>query len=127
ARPRLGRRRNEQAVTPLRLWIRSAIDDLRPALASLVSARVEKGREGKDAVMPGYTHTRAAEPVTFGHLAAAHAWGLVRGRAPLPDARPRVAVLPLGSGALAGTAVPLDREALARDLGFAGVSENALD
>jgi argininosuccinate lyase len=123
----LGRSRNEQAVTALRLWIRSAIEHLRAATAALVEALVERGRDGADAVMPGYTHTRAAEPVTFGHLAAAHAWGLVRDRERLADARRRVDVLPLGSGALAGTSVPLDREALARDLGFAAVSENALD
>jgi argininosuccinate lyase len=123
----LGRSRNEQATTALRLWIRSAIDDLRAAVASLVAALVDKGRAGTDAVMPGYTHTRAAEPITFGHLAAAHAWALVRDHERLADARKRVDVLPLGSGALAGTALPLDREALARDLGFAAVSENALD
>jgi argininosuccinate lyase len=123
----LGRSRNEQAVTALRLFIRSAIDGLRAQAAALVTALVEKGRAGADAVMPGYTHTRAAEPVTFGHLAAAHAWALVRDRDRLADARQRVDVLPLGSGALAGTALPLDREALARDLGFAAVSENALD
>ena len=123
----LGRSRNEQATTALRLWIRSAIDDLRAAIASLVAALVEKGRAGADAVMPGYTHTRAAEPITFGHLAAAHVWALVRDHERLADARRRVDVLPLGSGALAGTALPLDREALARDLGFAAVSDNALD
>jgi argininosuccinate lyase len=88
---------------------------------------VEKGRAGKAAVMPGYTHTRPAEPITFGHLAAAHAWALVRDRDRLADARRRVDILPLGSGALAGTPVPIDREALARDLGFAAVSDNALD
>jgi argininosuccinate lyase len=123
----LGRSRNEQATTALRLWIRSAIDGLRAGTAALVEALVEKGRAGADAVMPGYTHTRAAEPVTFGHLAAAHAWALVRDHERLADARRRVDVLPLGSGALAGTALPLDREALARDLGFAAISENALD
>ena len=77
-------------------------------------ALVAQGRAGADAVMPGYTHTRAAEPITFGHWAGAHAWGLVRDRERLRDARARVDVLPLGSGALAGTALPLDREALAR-------------
>jgi argininosuccinate lyase len=123
----LGRSRNEQAVTALRLWIRSAIDGLRAAAGTLGTALVEKGRAGKGAVMPGYTHTRPAEPITFGHLAAAHAWALVRDRERLADARRRVDVLPLGSGALAGTAIPLDREALARDLGFASVSDNALD
>jgi argininosuccinate lyase len=77
--------------------------------------------------MPGYTHTRAAEPITFGHWAAAHAWGLVRDRDRLRDARARVDVLPLGSGALAGASLPLDRDTMARELGFAAVSESALD
>ena len=72
--------------------------------------------------MPGYTHTRAAEPITFGFWAAAHAWGLVRDRERLRDARARVDVLPLGSGALAGASLPLDREAMAKDLGFAAIS-----
>jgi argininosuccinate lyase len=123
----LGRSRNEQTVTALRLWARATIDELRTRVAGLVRALVEKGREGADAVMPGYTHTRAAEPITFGHWAAAHAWGLVRDRERLRDARARVDVLPLGSGALAGASLPLAREAMARDLGFAAVSENALD
>jgi argininosuccinate lyase len=123
----LGRSRNEQTVTALRLWTRARIGALRSAIARLVRALVEKGQDGHDAVMPGYTHTRAAEPVTFGHWAAAHAWGLVRDYERLGDARGRADVLPLGSGALAGTSLPLDREAMARDLGFAAVSENALD
>src|SRR5262249_38100770 len=123
----LGRSRNEQAVTALRLWIRSAIDRLREGTAALVAALVEKGRAGAEVVMPGYTHTRGAEPITYGHVAAAHAWALVRDFDRLGDARRRVDVLPLGSGALAGTALPLDREALARELGFAATSANALD
>jgi argininosuccinate lyase len=123
----LGRSRNEQAVTALRLWVRGAIDALSKGVEALVGALVEQGRAGAEAVMPGYTHTRGAEPITFGHVAAAHAWGLVRDHGRLRDARQRVNVLPLGSGALAGTALPLDREALARDLGFDSVSENALD
>ncbi|PYQ50066.1 MAG: argininosuccinate lyase [Acidobacteria bacterium] len=123
----LGRSRNEQAVTALRLWIRAAIDRLRVATASLVHALADQGTAGADAVMPGFTHTRAAEPITFGHFAAAHAWALARDHERLGDARRRVNVLPLGSGALAGTALPLDREALARALGFEAVSESALD
>ena len=123
----IGRSRNEQAVTALRLWIRAAIDRLRPAVATLVETLVAQGLAGRDAVMPGHTHTRAAEPITFGHLAGAHAWALVRDHERLRDARGRVNVLPLGSGALAGSALPLDRDALARELGFEGVSENALD
>jgi hypothetical protein len=102
----LGRSRNEQAPTALRLWIRGAIDGIAAAAARLVETLAEKGSAGADAVMPGYTHIRAAEPITFGHLAAAHAWALVRDRERLLDARRRVNVLPLGSGALAGTALP---------------------
>jgi len=123
----LGRSRNEQAVTALRLWIRGAIDRMEAAAAALVAALVEKGREGFDAVMPGYTHTRSAEPITCGHFLAAHAWAVVRDRERLLDARRRVNVLPLGSGALAGTVLPLDRDALAAELGFDAVSPNALD
>jgi argininosuccinate lyase len=106
---------------------RAAIDRLRASMATLVEALCAQGEAGAEDVMPGYTHTRAAEPITFGHLAAAHAWALVRDRERLADARRRVNVLPLGSGALAGTALPLDREALARDLGFETVSPSALD
>jgi len=123
----LGRSRNEQSVTGLRLWLRRANDRLRESVARLVEALVAQGEAGADAVMPGYTHTRAAEPITFGHLAAAHAWALVRDHERLHDARRRANMLPLGSGALAGTALPIDRETLARDLGFDEVSPNALD
>jgi argininosuccinate lyase len=99
----LGRSRNEQSVTALRLWIRGAIDTLRADTAALVRALADKGTSGADAVMPGFTHTRLAEPITLGHFMAAHAWGLVRDHERLRDARRRVNVLPLGSGALAGT------------------------
>jgi argininosuccinate lyase len=123
----LGRSRNEQTVTATRLFVRGAIDRLLDGTAGLVRALVEQGRAGADAVMPGYTHTRAAEVVTFGHWAAAHSWAIVRDHERLRDARVRVDVMPLGSGALAGAALPLDREAMARDLGFAAVSPSALD
>jgi argininosuccinate lyase len=123
----VGRSRNEQAVTALRLWVRGAIDELREKTAALVEALARHGEAGAASVMPGYTHMRPAEPITLGHFLGAHAWALVRDRERLLDARRRVNVLPLGAGALAGTALPLDREALARDLGFVGVSENALD
>jgi argininosuccinate lyase len=123
----LGRSRNEQTVTALRLWIRGTIDRLRAGLGAIVRALVEQGRAGADAVMPGFTHTRAAEPITFGHLAAAHAWAIVRDDQRLRDARARVNVLPLGSGALAGVALALDREGMAKELGFDSISPNALD
>jgi argininosuccinate lyase len=123
----IARSRNEQAVTALRLWIRGAIDGMRERTAHLVAAIVRQGEGGLDAPMPGYTHTRVAEPITLGHFAAAHAAGFARDFWRLGDIRKRVNILPLGSGALAGTALPLDREALARDLGFDAVSWNALD
>lgn len=123
----LGRSRNEQSVTALRLFIRGAIDDVRHRLRILVEALVSRGLQGAAFPLPGYTHTREAEPITFGHWAGAHAWALVRDFERLGDARLRVNVLPLGSGALAGTPLPLNRAALARALGFQGVSENALD
>jgi len=123
----LGRSRNEQTVTALRLWIRGTIDRLRSGLRALVHVLAEQGRSGADAVMPGFTHTRVAEPITFGHLAAAHAWAIVRDDQRLRDARTRVNILPLGSGALAGTALDLDREAMAKELGFDSPSPNALD
>lgn len=123
----LGRSRNEQTVTALRLFLLAAIDRLRAGAAALAEALVAQGLAGADAVMAGYTHTRAAEPITFGHWAAAHAWPLLRDRQRLADARRRIDVLPLGSGALAGTALPIDRIALAQDLGFTTVSPSALD
>ena len=123
----LGRSRNEQAVTALRLFVRAAIDRLRKGISSLVETLAEQGRAHVATVMPGYTHSRPAEPITFAHWAACHAWALARDFERLRDTRVRVNILPLGSGALAGTALPLDRLALASDLGFDSLSENALD
>jgi len=123
----LARSRNEQSVVALRLFARQATDRLNAELAALVGALAAQGTAAADAVMPGYTHMRPAEPITFGHLAAAHAWALVRDHERLRETRRRVDVMPLGSGALAGTPLPLNREAIAQELGFAAVSENALD
>ena len=94
----LGRSRNEQAVTALRLWIRGAVDRLAGACATLVQVLVTQGQGGADAVMPGFTHTRAAEPITFGHLAA-------RALAASGPPRGGGSTLPL-VGALASTALP---------------------
>jgi len=123
----IGRSRNEQTVTALRLWIRDRVGALAEAVAALVETLCDRGEEGAEAVMPGFTHIRAAEPITFGHLAGAWAWSFVRDRQRLRDAARRADVLPLASGALAGTPLPIDREALAAELGFAAVSDNALD
>ena len=124
---RLARSRNEQTATTLRLWSRATIDRLREETKGLVAALVDQGLAAADAVMPGSTHGQPAEPITFGHLMAAHAWALVRDDARLAGAGARGDESPLGSGALAGTALPLDREAMARDLGFRAAGANALD
>lgn len=123
----LGRSRNEQTVTALRLWLDAASVRLQAGTRALALALVERGLEGAEVVMAGFTHTRAAEPITFGHWAGAYAAGLVRDHERLRDAQRRCNLLPLGSGALAGSALPLDRVALARDLGFTALSPNALD
>jgi argininosuccinate lyase len=123
----LARSRNEQTVTALRMFVRAACDRAAAALAGLVEALCDKGEEGAEAVMPGFTHVRAAEPITFGFWASALAWGFARDRQRFQDARRRANVLPLGSGALAGTPLPLDRARLAAELGFEAVSPNALD
>lgn len=123
----MGRSRNEQAVTALRLWILKVAESLQASIARLVRALADQGVRTADAVMPGFTHTRPAEPITWGHLLASHVWGLVRDFDRLGDVRRRTSVLPLGSGALAGSALPLDRSVLASELGFLEASENALD
>src|SRR5687767_13818170 len=96
----LGRSRNEQAVVALRLFLRQVVDDISAGVAGLVGALCRQGQESVDLVMPGFTHTRAAEPITFGHWAGAHAWAFVRDFERLRDARKRIDVMPLGSGAL---------------------------
>ncbi|MCM2258130.1 MAG: argininosuccinate lyase [Vicinamibacteria bacterium] len=123
----LARSRNEQTVTALRMYVRGACDRSAAALGALVEALCDKGTEGAEAVMPGFTHVRAAEPITFGFWAGAYAWGFARDRERFQDARRRANRLPLGSGALAGTPLALDRMALARELGFDAPSPNALD
>jgi argininosuccinate lyase len=122
-----GRSRNDQMATDLRLWTVGALARLDGALASLGRALVEQAERGLDLLMPAYTHTQRAQPVRFAHWMLAHAWPLARDRERLADARRRTAVLPLGSGAIAGSGFAVDRSALAADLGFAAVSANSMD
>lgn len=122
-----GRSRNDQVATDVRLWTRAAIDarcaELREARRALLDLA---GRE-IGTVLPGYTHLQRAQPVLMAHWALCFAEMLERDTARFADARRRVNVCPLGSGALAGTAYAIDREALARDLGFESASRNSLD
>lgn len=122
-----GRSRNDQVATDLRLWTMDALDHLHDATGALGRALHAKASESVDVLMPSYTHTQRAQPVRAAHWLLAHLWAVVRDRSRLLDARTRASVLPLGSGAIAGSGFPVDREALARALGFASVSPNSLD
>jgi len=122
-----GRSRNDQVATDLRLWLRDEIDALTAGVERLVAALVERARRDRDAVVPGYTHLQRAQPVLLAHHWLAYVDMLLRDRGRLADARRRVNVLPLGSGALAGAGFALDRRRVAAELAFEGVSTNSLD
>ncbi len=122
-----GRSRNDQVATDFRLWVMGAIDHLQDNLTDLQNALLESAAANLNLPMPGYTHLQHAQPVTWGHWVLSHFWPLVRDGERLAQVRARTAVLPLGSGALAGTAYPVDREWLAKELGFTAVSQNSLD
>lgn len=122
-----GRSRNDQVATDLRLWARRACDRLDAALVGLERALVGLAERESEAILPGTTHIQPAQPVLLAHHLLAYVEMAERDRGRLRDARARLDVSPLGSGALAGAGYPLDREATARDLGFAGVTANSLD
>jgi argininosuccinate lyase len=122
-----GRSRNDQVATDLRLWTRRAIDRLDRSLLAFEDALVGLAERDGEAVLPGTTHTQPAQPVLLGHHLLAYVEMAERDRGRLADARRRLNVSPLGSGALAGAGYPLDREATAADLGFDGVTANSLD
>ncbi len=122
-----GRSRNDQVATDLRLWLRVAIDDLVARVRSTQEALLNLAEANQNGVLPGYTHLQRAQPVLFAHWCLAYVEMLSRDRERLRETRARVNVLPLGSAALAGTSHPIDREAVARELGFDSVSRNSLD
>jgi argininosuccinate lyase len=122
-----GRSRNDQVATDFRLWTMRAVDELLTQVNALQESLLGSARGDLHLPMPGYTHLQHAQPVTWGHWVLSHFWPLVRDGRRLAQARAGAAVLPLGSGALAGTAVAIDRQALAAELGFAAVSQNSLD
>ncbi len=122
-----GRSRNDQVATDFRIWLRQAIDDLDSTLRLTQTALLDFAESNSEVVIPGYTHLQRAQPVLLAHWCLAYFEMLTRDRERLTDTRRRVNVMPLGSAALAGTSFPIDREALAQSLGFAGVSRNSLD
>ncbi|HUL02558.1 MAG TPA: argininosuccinate lyase [Gemmatimonadales bacterium] len=122
-----GRSRNDQVATDLRLWTLGAIDHLDKDLATLGRTLVARATDSVGDLLPGYTHGQRAQPVRWAYVLLAHAWPLTRDRQRLADARRRVAELPLGSGAIAGSGFPVDRVLLKEALGFRSISANALD
>jgi argininosuccinate lyase len=122
-----GRSRNDQVATDLKLWCKDQVSHLLDAISGLQQALVSTAENNQDAVMPGYTHLQRAQPVTFAHWCMAYFEMLDRDAGRLKDALVRLDVSPLGSGALAGTAYPIDRQQLAEWLGFASATRNSLD
>lgn len=122
-----GRSRNDQVATDFRLWCMHASERLVAAVREVQRALYDSARENRGALMPGYTHLQHAQPVSWAHWALSHFWPLERDSQRLLQARARMSTLPLGSGALAGTAYDIDRHALARALGFERISENSMD
>ncbi|MGS0695971.1 argininosuccinate lyase [Shewanella sp. 0m-4] len=122
-----GRSRNDQVATDLKLWCKKEGEHLLILLANLRSALIELAERELDAVMPGYTHLQRAQPVVFGHWCLAYVEMFERDISRLQDALKRADTCPLGTGALAGTAYPMDRVKLAQSLGFATPTLNSLD
>jgi argininosuccinate lyase len=121
------RSRNDQVATDLRLWVRSAIDDLDGRAKALQVALVARAKEHAESIMPGFTHLQVAQPITLGHHLMAYYEMLRRDRGRLSDCRRRLNEMPLGSAALAGTSFPIDRNATAKALLFDRPMANSLD
>lgn len=127
AKMHTGRSRNDQVATDLRLWTRSAIDEVLELIERLQRTLLTHAEQAGDAYLPGYTHLQQAQPVALSHHLLAHGWALARDAERLVDARKRTNVSVLGAGALAGSSLPLDSEKSAAYLGFDAVFDNSLD
>ncbi|WP_408922680.1 argininosuccinate lyase [Corynebacterium tuberculostearicum] len=126
-RLRAGRSRNDQVATLFRMWVRDAIRDTTAQVSDLVDALADRAAAHPDAIMPGKTHSQAAQPILLAHELLGHAQPLLRDIERLQDLDKRLAVSPYGSGALAGSSLQLDPEAIAEELGFDAAAENSLD
>jgi argininosuccinate lyase len=122
-----GRSRNDQVATDIRLYVRSSIDIIVGLLGDFRSALLDLAEQHVDTIMPGFTHMQVAQPITFGHHILAYVEMFSRDTERMLDCRKRVNRLPLGAAALAGTTFPIDRERVARSLGFDDVCHNSLD
>ena len=126
-RLRAGRSRNDQVAAMFRMWLRDALRDVSQDLCDLVEALSNQAAAHPDAIMPGKTHFQAAQPILLAHSLLAHAQPLLRDLERIRDLDKRVAVSPYGSGALAGSSLQLDPEAIAEELGFDSAADNSLD
>ncbi|MDN5903306.1 MAG: argininosuccinate lyase [Corynebacterium casei] len=126
-RLRAGRSRNDQVATLFRMWVRDAIRDIALQVSDLVEAISGQAEKHPDVIMPGKTHSQAAQPILLAHSLLAHAQPLLRDIDRLKDLDKRLAVSPYGSGALAGSSLQLNPEAIAEELGFDAAAENSLD
>jgi argininosuccinate lyase len=122
-----GRSRNDQVATDSRMWAMRAAERLDREVVALQVALLSQAESNLDVLMPSYTHLRRAQPTRVAHWVMAHFWALQRDRERLADAVDRVAVLPLGSGAISGSGFPVDRTLLKELLGFRRISDNSLD
>jgi argininosuccinate lyase len=121
------RSRNDQVALDLRMYVRVEIAEIQNGLRAVQNVLLDLAERHSDVVMPGYTHVQRAQPIYFSHYLLGQIEAFDRDVQRLRDCLPRVDVLPLGSGALAGSTIVLDREAIARELGFSAVSQNSLD
>ena len=126
-RLRAGRSRNDQVATLFRMWVRDAIRDTAVQVSELVDALADQAAAHPEAIMPGKTHSQAAQPILLAHELLGHAQPLLRDIQRLQDLDKRLAVSPYGSGALAGSSLQLDPEAIAAEHGFDSAAENSLD
>ncbi len=122
-----GRSRNDQVVTDVRLYMLDHMETLADGLSGLQETIVRAAESCLDVIMPGYTHLQRAQPVRFSHWLMSYFWQFQRDWERLNDLWRRVDICPLGSAAFAGTAIPIDRKALAEDLGFSEVAQNSID
>jgi len=121
------RSRNDQVATDTRLYCRDEIDDIQALIQGLQKALLHVAKENQSVILPGYTHLQRGQPVLFSHHLLAYVEMLDRDLSRLLDCRKRLNVSPLGSGALAGSTINLDREAIAQELGFDGITRNSMD
>jgi len=122
-----GRSRNDQVALDIKLYLKDKINNIQDLLKTAIITLAEIAENETETLMPGYTHLQAAQPITLGHHLLAYAWKLKRDYDKLADTYNRHNLSPLGAGALAGSSFPLDREMVADELNFAGITENSLD